>query len=313
MQIETQPNIHTGVRTRTRRHSRHQDKIVDALLKLPIQVLNALPFFAMEARREARCITLTRMSLTVDNLPRPFEGLKLAFLTDFHSGPTTPADFLKRVVDETNRENPDVVLLGGDYITLELAYLSEIGEALRRLHAPLGVYGVLGNHDYWQDANAVHHMLETAGVVDVTNAGRWLHRENSRIRIAGIGDLWEDLPDLHTAVGGAHETEPVILLSHNPDYAMELQDPRVKVVLSGHTHGGQICLPKIGPVITNSKYGKRVASGHVQFDSFQVYTSRGLGTVVAPFRYNCPPEVAVFTLRGSPPNELRRLSKAQIG
>ncbi len=140
-------------------------------------------------------------------------------------------------------------------------------------------------------------MLGEAGVVEVSNAGRWVHLNGSRIRIAGVGDLWQDKPDLRAALAGTQADDVTILLSHNPDFAMRIQDPRVKLVLSGHTHGGQVRLPRIGPVITNSRYGKRLVSGLVPFDSFQLYVSRGLGTVVVPLRYQCPPEIVLLTLR----------------
>ncbi len=297
MQIDTERNIDIGTRRRTGKRARHKDKIVDNILKLPVKLLGVFPFIGIGMRQEARRITVSRLDVAIDTLPPAFDGLRIAFLTDFHSGPTTPADFLNEVVKQANAEKPDLVLLGGDYITDELEYLPEVGGALRRLHAPMGVLGVLGNHDYWQDADEVHCMLQDAGAVDVTNAGRWLHRDEARIRIAGVGDLWEDSQELNRALDGAKETDTVILLSHNPDYAIKLADPRVKLVLSGHTHGGQMCLPRIGPVITNSRYGRRVVSGQVDFNSFQLYTSRGIGTVVAPMRMNCPPEVVILTLR----------------
>lgn len=131
----------------------------------------------------------------------------------------------------------------------------------------------------------------------MVNGGRWLQRGEARLRIAGVGDMWEDRPDLNRALDGAKETDTTILLSHNPDYTVKIRDPRVKLVLAGHTHGGQICLPRIGPVITNSRYGRRFVSGRVDLGAFQLYTSRGVGTVVAPMRMNCPPEVVLLTLR----------------
>lgn len=249
------------------------------------------------ARQEAASLSVTRNVVEIPHLPSSFEGMTVAFLTDFHCGPLTSQTFLERAVMETNRLKPDVTLLGGDYVTRGTAYIGPIVEVLRKLAAPLGSFGVLGNHDYWDDPHAMRLALKEAGIVDLTNSGRWISVDGSRIRVAGVGDLWEDRQDLSGALSGAGEDDAVILLSHNPDYVMGLAEPRVKLVLSGHTHGGQICLPRVGPLLTNSKYGKRLVSGLVSFESFSLYTSRGLGTVLVPIRYNCPPEIALITLR----------------
>ena len=143
----------------------------------------------------------------------------------------------------------------------------------------------------------MHTALREAGIADVTNTGHWLRTSGSRLRIAGIGDLWEGKQDLGRALDGATSEDTAILLSHNPDYAMCMMDSRVSLMLSGHTHGGQIRLPRIGAVVTNSAYGQRLVSGLISFDTFDLYVSRGIGTVVVPLRHRCPPEVALFTLR----------------
>ena len=295
MQIESNRSI--GLERRLKLGRRPKGQIIDIALKFPLRMLALVPFILEPARREAASISITRMDMPLEGLPPAFDGLKIAFLTDLHSGPTTSREFLSRVVKETNANHPDVILLGGDYITREVGYLSEVAAVLARLHAPLGIYGVLGNHDYWQDPEAVHNMLQEAGIEDISNSGRWLHCDGSRLRIAGVDDMWEGEPDLRAALAGMKDRDIAILLSHNPDFAVKLHDPHVKLVLSGHTHGGQICLPGIGPLVTNSRYGRRVVSGLVPLDGFQLYTSRGLGTVLASVRYNCPPEIAFFTLR----------------
>lgn len=271
--------------------------IVGNIIYLPLLVVGNLPLARALTKDEASSVSITQQEIPIQGLPPAFDGLKLAFLTDFHSSNLTAPGFFERVVQETNRLKPDLVLLGGDYVTEELEYLDELMPALAQLHAPLGVYGVLGNHDYYAEPNAIRRALYQSGFVDITNGGRWLTRAGSRLRIAGVGDLWEAEQDLDAALDGARLDEVAILLSHNPDYAMEMNDPRVRLMLSGHTHGGQICLPRVGAVITNSRYGKRLASGLIDFKSFQLYTSRGLGTVVVPLRYQCPPEVVLFTLQ----------------
>ena len=157
----------------------------------------------------------------------------------------------------------------------------------------------MGNHDHWVDVAAVRTMLTQAGIVDLTNRGTWLRCNGSRLRVAGVGDLWEDRQDLNSALEGTRENEAAVLLSHNPDFAAKLGDKRVKLVLSGHTHGGQVRLPGVGPLLTNSRFGRRWASGLTSVNGFQLYVSRGLGTVVVPIRYNCPPELCLITLQST--------------
>jgi predicted MPP superfamily phosphohydrolase len=268
---------------------------VDEVIFMPVKAFGQLPLVTTSARAEARTITVTRNTLNLREWPSAFEGLTVAFLTDLHCSPLTPPAYLSRVVEETNQLQPDLILLGGDYVTDGTEYIRPVAEVLGRLQAPLGVYSVLGNHDHLNAPEMVRSALRHRGIVDVNNSGHWITRGDSRIRIGGVGDLWEDKQDLDRALSGVTDRDAVILLSHNPDYAMELIDPRVKLVLSGHTHGGQILLPGVGPVVTNTNFG--LVSGLHDFVTFQLYVSRGLGTVVVPMRYRCPPEVALLTLK----------------
>ncbi len=271
---------------------------LDALVSLPRRAILELPLIG-EGVREAQRIEITQKDIALKGLPATFEGIKVAFLTDLHCSKLNPPEFLEQAVRETNRLRPDVVLLGGDYVDRGTAYIRPMAQALARLKAPLGLYGVLGNHDHVSGPAAVRAGLKQAGIVDVTNAGRWLTVGGSRIRIAGVGDLWWDKQDESAALEGAAEDEAVILLSHNPDYAMKIKDRRVRLILSGHTHGGQIRLPWVGALYTNSRYGQRLVSGLVSFDSFQLYVSRGVGAAMIPFRYHCPPEIVLLTLQRS--------------
>lgn len=275
---------------------RRLKEVLGEIACLPLTAFAALPV-TTPARREARTITVTRQEIELPRLPFPFDGLSIAFLSDLHCGPLTPPEFLRTVMDETNGLRPDLVLLGGDYVTSGTAYIRPVAEVMRRLRAPLGLYGVLGNHDYWTAPAAVRAALRSAGITDITNGGHWLAASGSRLRIAGVGDLWQDEQDLETALAGATKDDTVVLLSHNPDFAIGLHDPRVKLMLAGHTHGGQIHVPGIGAVITNSRYGRRLVSGLIPFDSFQLFVSRGIGTVVVPLRFHAPPEIALLTLR----------------
>jgi predicted MPP superfamily phosphohydrolase len=295
-QIETE---HYPVAEREQAARPRWEDTLYELFYLPVRVVARLPLLTTKAYEEARSISITQTSIGMRQWPSALDGMRVAFLSDMHASPQTPCDFIERVVDETNRLQPDLILLGGDYVTRGTEYIRPMAEVLGRLRAPLGVFAVMGNHDYRAGPALIRSALKQVGIVDVTNSGRWLRLDGSRLRIAGVGDLWHDQQDLKTALSGVTDNDPVILLSHNPDYAMRLTDRRVDLVLSGHTHGGQIRLPGVGPLITNSKYGTRLLNGLVTLDSLQLYVTRGVGTVVVPLRYGSPPEIALLTLRRS--------------
>lgn len=262
-----------------------------------IVFLSRLPFITRQARREAQTLDISRSQIKLPGLPSAFDGITIAFLVDFHCSNLTPPEFLRTVVRATNRLKPDLILLGGDYITEGKEYINIVAQVLSGLNAPLGIYSVLGNHDYWVDPDAIRAALRAVGVVDVTNSGRRITYRESSIRIAGVGDLWEDCQDLNAALDGVGQNEVVILLSHNPDYAVGLEDRRIKLVLSGHTHGGQIWLPGLGALITNSRYGTRLVRGLIPFEMFQLYVSQGIGCVIVPMRRNATPEITLLTLK----------------
>lgn len=304
-QVETfAPTASDLERTHDRGRAKHHP-LLRAFLRavyLPVVFVARVLLNATRFHGQARSLSTTKTTIRLPNLPLSFEGLKLAFLTDFHCSAETPASFLEKIVAATNQLEPDLILLGGDYISEGDDYIAPLGKVLAQLCAPLGVYGVLGNHDFYGDEHAVRAALHRARIIELENSGHWVTRGGDRIRIAGVGDLWEDVQNLSVALGDAGNRDTVILLSHNPDYAMEIEDSRVDLVLSGHTHGGQIRFPRLGITVSNSRYGNRLVSGLIPFETFQLYVSRGLGTVMLPFRHNCPPEIALLTLSGASDN-----------
>jgi predicted MPP superfamily phosphohydrolase len=193
-------------------------------------------------------------------------------------------------------------VLAGDYVHRSDAYIAPGIAELGRLTAAMGRFAVRGNHD-----NHSYHgqrdfrllsqaALAAARLPDLNNTGVWLERRGARLRIGGVGDLWTDRQDLDAALGDATEDDAVLLLSHNPDFVETLRDPRVGLVLSGHTHGGQVVLPGFGAPIVPSRYGQKYLQGLVQGPCSQVFITRGVGTVTPPVRFLCRPEVVLITL-----------------
>lgn len=257
---------------------------------------------------EARSIGVTRVSLTLPNLPRSFHGKTIAFLSDIHHSIVVPRSYLEHVVRVTNALAPDIVVLGGDYVTAGSNYQCLHGEKyiepcfgiLKKLTAKIGRFAVTGNHDARAGINRINGGMADAGFRSIDNDGLWLSQGiGGRLRICGAKDLITQKPDVGRALGDATEKDAVILVSHNPDLAEEtIQDARVGILLSGHTHGGQIVLPFIGaPVLYFcAGYLRKYRYGLVQGPKCRVFVTSGVGTLPLAIRLNCPPEIVLITL-----------------
>jgi hypothetical protein len=250
---------------------------------------------------ESGWVEVTRPTLTVPNLPPAFAGTKVAFLTDIHHGPFTSLDYVISIVRTTTALQPDLILLGGDYTLKSKDYIRPCFEILAGLKAPLGVFGVLGNHDYRHGLRETREGFHAAHIEELTNRGLWIERGTHRFRLGGVDDLWMGKVDAKSALGDASTEEASVVISHNPDVAEKLIDPRVGLMLSGHTHGGQVIFPTGGAPFVPSHYGTKYLKGLVQAPHTQVYVSRGLGTSGAPTRVGSRPELTLITLQ---PTEL---------
>lgn len=245
---------------------------------------------------ETKWIRVARHFITLPTLPPRFRGTTLVLLADLHHGPFVPLSHIRRAVDWTNNLKPDLILLCGDYVSKSARYIAPVCGELKRLEARMGRFAVLGNHDHWEGAGESRIELDRAGVELVDNRGVWLRQGSSRLRLCGVGDLWTDHQNLAAALDEAHEDDAVILLSHNPDYAEYLDDDRVGLMLSGHTHGGQIIVPGYGAPVVPSRFGSKYLGGLVQGPKCPVLVSRGVGTSGPPVRLFCRPQIVLVTL-----------------
>jgi uncharacterized protein len=246
---------------------------------------------------EARRVEVTHPVIHIPDLPPAFAGLKIALLTDIHRGPFVSAKRVARFVEKTNAEKPDVIALTGDYVHRNKRYIPSVWTELSHLRAPLGVYAVLGNHDYWESEEMSVKAMQKAGITNLTNRNVPVERGGQKLFIAGVDDSWAGKPDLPAALEGMGEDDTAILLCHNPDYIEKAEDPRAKLWLSGHTHGGQVCLRPGVPIVHPSKCKLRYIGGLAKCHAIQIYISRGLGTVSPPIRWNCPAELPIIELQ----------------
>ncbi len=246
---------------------------------------------------EAKLCQVTRVSMKIDNLPEGFKNFRILILSDVHHGPFVPLIYIDYVVDMANTLKPDIVMLLGDYVHRDSKYIKPCINALGNIKSNYGTYAVLGNHDHWEGAGKVRAAFKQNNMIDLSNRGIWLKKGKSRIRIGEVGDLWEDVQDLEAAVGSAREKDVMILLSHNPDFAEQIKGKYVDLMLSGHTHGGQVVLPFIGAPIIPSRYGKKYLYGKIKTENCQIFVSRGVGTITPPVRFRCAPEIVLITLK----------------
>jgi predicted MPP superfamily phosphohydrolase len=245
-----------------------------------------------------RYLVLTnRYRIKVPNLPAPFRGLRIVQLTDLHYGLLQPLALIEAVVDRANAIERDIVVCTGDYVHQRDAttQIDAVWPVLARLRAPAGVFSVLGNHDHWADSARSRRWASRTGQ-DLEHRATSLVRGGQRLWFAGAGDLWEDHRDLDEVLSDIPSQDCRIVLAHNPDTADTAYTSRIDLMISGHTHGGQVRLPLIGaPVVpvANKTYTsglKRSPRGA------PVFISRGIGWAGYPVRLNCYPEIAVLEL-----------------
>ncbi len=245
---------------------------------------------------EAERLSVEHIHIPLKNLKPVLEGFKIVHMSDTHLYPFTQLEFIREAIALANSLQPDVVALTGDYITDEVDSIFELAPALALLNAKHGVFASLGNHEVWADPIVIRASLESAGLSVLVNEGVVLNVGGETIYLAGVDALWDGKPDLNAALEKSPLGVPVVLLAHEPDFADESTlDGRVSLQLSGHSHGGQICLPGLGPV-ASAPYAQKYPKGLYDVNGMWVYTTRGIGTGPIPHRINCPPEVTEITL-----------------
>jgi predicted MPP superfamily phosphohydrolase len=241
-------------------------------------------------------LEVTRHDVFIDDLPPEFDGYRIAFITDTHVASFMRRELYRQVVARATAFDPDIILLGGDFVTWErhIPLMTEV--LVNGLEARDGVYAVLGNHDYWANADAIVATMTARGVRFVINRSIVLRRGEATLPLVGIDEIYRGKPDMNAAFAGVDETKPVIGITHHPDLFDDLGDRRLDLLVCGHTHGGQIRFPFFGSIVVPSKHEGRYASGFHRAGRVLMYVSRGIGAI-PPLRILCRPEVATFVLR----------------
>ncbi len=248
-------------------------------------------------------VVVERMEIELTRLPSEFDGLTIGHLSDFHYTSIHDAELIRAAVRATNELNPNIVVLTGDYVTVPI-YGSSLSSSrcatpcaqiLSELTAPMGIFAILGNHDQC-NPQFITKSLENHGITLLRNYALHVERAGARLWIAGVDDVLEGKPRLDESLRTIARGETTVLLAHEPDFADAVKEYPVDLQLSGHSHGGQIRLPFVGaPYLP--KLARKYPRGLRRLGPLSLYTNRGLGTIVIPVRFNCPPEVTLLTLR----------------
>jgi predicted MPP superfamily phosphohydrolase len=263
-----------------------------------MMIKSALGEMARVAFAEPFMLAIERQQIFLRRLPKTLDGLRIVHLSDFHYGPLTNSEHLKRAVQAANDLRPDLIALTGDYISHDRSYAAPCAELVGHLRACQGVYAVLGNHDHWTDAALICDLFRAEGIRMLVNEGMHVDLRDATFWLAGVDDKMVGLEDLPLALAGSVADELKIVLAHNPIILRRAARAGVDLVLSGHTHGGQVTLRS-----EKSRSGgprRRLLRGLGRRGNTQIYVSRGLGTVVLPVRYGSPPEVSLLELCCAP-------------
>lgn len=250
---------------------------------------------------EPNLLFVNHQTFTIKGL----SGLKVVFVGDFHVKPHQK-NRLKYVVRKINEQHPDLILSTGDFVSGHRARQSlsieEIVKELANLKSKYGFYSVLGNHDWWQGGEKIQKVLEQNGVIVLGNENRKLNINGKILYIAGVEDMCTRQVDLVKALKNTNH--PTILLTHTPDIFPFVADKanskitdKVDLTLAGHTHGGQIDIPFIGPIVVSSDYGNKYAKGSIEKNGKKMFVTKGIGTSILPIRFNCAPEIVVIDFK----------------
>jgi len=258
-----------------------------------------MALYAGEISRHELSVEEHTVHLT--RLPDAFRGMRIVQVSDFHYAEFTEAWFLREMVRRINQLRADMVVLTGDFVSFgpmpkswARRWMPACAAILSGIACPLR-YASLGNHDYSVGVRYVAAPLREHGIPVLINSSQALERDGQRVWLAGLGSVCEFGADPDRAIPRAVSQEPVILLAHEPDILPDMARYNVDLMLSGHTHGGQVRIPFLPPIHL-PPYGHRYVEGWFRSGPTQMYVNRGIGTTGVPFRLRCPPEITVITL-----------------
>jgi len=249
---------------------------------------------ARYALAEANTLTTEKIIIALKHLPKSLNGFRIVHLSDIHHSPFTSLEHITRAVEIANSLKPDMFVLTGDFVSHESDYIAPMAKVMGTLKSEFGTFACLGNHDHWTDADLVTNSLRGENITVLINEGFRFAARGASFWLCGVDDYMVGRTDLRSALRGSFPDEMKILLAHNPKILYRAARASVDLMLSGHTHGGQV---KIRNEEKRILPRRKFASGLYRRKDTQVYITRGIGTVVLPVRFGCPPEVSLIELK----------------
>jgi len=248
-------------------------------------------------RVETRRFDVNEIKIPLDQLDPAFNGYKIIQISDIHMGGSMTRARLAHVVEIINAHEPDVVVVTGDFATHRRSFnVDDLIVPLSQINAKDGKFATLGNHDYRLNRASVRHVIRASGLIPLNNTVHTIRRGDACLHLAGVESVIRHRARLDLVLKVLPDDGTAILLAHEPDFAeVAAATKRFSVQLSGHSHGGQIRVPLITRFALPA-FSQRYVMGAYRVGKMMLYVNRGLGTVGAPFRFNCPPEISVFTL-----------------
>jgi len=250
---------------------------------------------------EPNRLIIHAQTIQIDNWPKELSGLRIAVISDIHTGaPFINDQKLRQIVEMTNALNPDLIVLLGDFMSGNSWHSHRVepevtAAGLKNLKAPLGVYAVLGNHDWWYNGEKVRRAFEDNGIRVLEDEVAEIKWHDKSFWLAGLADLWTRRQHIGETIAKAPPGSTVIALTHNPDVFPSLPQS-VPLLLAGHTHGGQVNIPLIGTPIVPSRFGAKYTAGHVFENGHHAFITTGIGTSILPVRFRVTPEIVLLTV-----------------
>ena len=277
-------------------HPSRKKKIRFALFALLAVIIACLVWGVLI---EPNRLIVREQTIQIANWPKELSGLRIAVIGDVHTGgPFIDDRKLKRIVELTNQQSPDLIVLLGDYMSPNSWHSHRVepevtAAGLKDLQAPLGVYTVLGNHDWWYDGDKCRRAFEQNGIKVLEEEVAEVKWKDKSFWLAGLADLMTRRQHVDETIARAPAGSTIIALAHNPDIFPRLPQT-VPLLLAAHTHGGQVNFPLIGSLIVPSRFGRKYTAGHVYENGHHLFVTTGIGTSILPVRFRVPPEIVIL-------------------
>ena len=268
-------------------------------MKIRQGIQDAMTYTLPDKQFRPENIDLVEVDIKLNNLGWNFHNYRILNISDIHLGQWINPEYLDDLTDYVNTLNYDLIVLTGDYFSYNLQdYDKALEMSLKKLKAPDGKYGVLGNHDHWMDADKVRNIFKNSDIHDLSNDAVLLKKDEDHLNLAGVDSCTVCADDLDAVLAKLKDNTPTILLAHEPDFAHQSsQTGKVDLQISGHSHGGQFIIPKVETTPFRGPNSTKYPVGLYKVKDMIQYTSKGLGTNSFRIRINCKPEITIITLK----------------